>query len=43
MNLAVPFRVPEKSDIDVRASVRTNNAQVTAAYDIILIKEQGPL
>ena len=40
---SVPFRVPEKSDIDVRASVRTNNAQVTAAYDIILIKEQGPL
>jgi len=40
---SIPFRVPEKSDIDVRASVRTNNAQVTAAYDIILIKEQGPL
>jgi len=38
-----PFAVPEKTDIDVRASVRTNNALVTAAYDIILIKNGGPL
>ena len=38
-----PFKAPEKTDIDVRASVRSNNALVTAAYDIILIKEQGPL
>ena len=34
----VPFRVPEKSDIDVRASVRSNNARVTAAYDFYLIR-----
>lgn len=38
-----PFGVPEKTDIDVRASVRTNNALVTAAYDMILIKNGGPL
>jgi hypothetical protein len=38
-----PFALPEKSDIDVRVSVRTNNALVTAAYDIILIKNQGGL
>jgi hypothetical protein len=33
---AVPVVIPEKSDIDVRASVRSNNARVTAAFDIIL-------
>jgi hypothetical protein len=38
-----PFRAPEKTDIDVRAAVRSNNALITAAYDIILVKEQGPL
>ena len=38
-----PFTVPEKSDIDVRATVRTNNALVTAAYDLMLIKNGGPL
>lgn len=39
----VPFRVPEKSDIDVRASVRSNNARVTAAYDFYLIKNGSDL
>lgn len=38
-----PLRLPEKSDIDVRVSVRTNNALVTAGYDMILIKNGGPL
>lgn len=38
-----PLRVPEKSDLDVRASVRTNNSLVTAAFDMILIKDEGPL
>jgi len=38
-----PFALPEKTDIDVRASVRTNNALVTAAYDMILIQNRGPL
>jgi len=31
-----PVRIPEKSDIDVRAKVRSNNARITAAFDIIL-------
>ena len=38
-----PLALPEKSDIDVRASVRTNNSIVTAAYDMTLIKNGGPL
>lgn len=33
---SVPRVIPEKSDIDVRATVRSNNARVTAAFDIIL-------
>lgn len=33
----VPIRIPEKSDIDVRAVVRSNNSRVTAAFDLILI------
>jgi hypothetical protein len=33
----VPIPIPEKSDIDVRAAVRSNNARVTAAFDLILI------
>jgi len=32
----VPLKIPAKSDIDVRATVRSNNARVTAAFDIIL-------
>lgn len=38
-----PFRIPEKSDIDVRAAVRTNNSLVTTAFDMVLIKNGGPL
>lgn len=33
----VPLEIPEKTDIDVRAKVRSNNARITAAFDIILI------
>lgn len=36
-NFSVPIAIPEKSDIDVRANVRSNNARVAAAFDIILI------
>ena len=39
----VPFKIPEKSDIDVRASVRSNNARVTAAYDFYLIRNGDDL
>jgi len=34
----VPIAIPEKSDIDVEATVRSNNSRVTAAFDIVLIK-----
>ena len=33
-----PPPIPEKSDIDVRAAVRSNNARVTAAFDILLVE-----
>lgn len=36
---ATPIMIPQKSDIDVRASVRSNNARVTAAFDMILINK----
>ena len=35
---SVPLAIPEKSDIDIRATVRSNNARVTAAFDMILVK-----
>lgn len=35
---AVPRVIPEKSDIDVRASVRSNNARLTSAFDLILVQ-----
>lgn len=38
-----PLALPEKTDIDVRATVRSNNARVTAGYDMILIKNAGSL
>ena len=34
---AIPIQIPSMSDIDVRASVRSNNARVTAAFDLILV------
>lgn len=36
---SVPLRIPEKTDIDVRATVRSNNARITAAFDIILVED----
>lgn len=35
---AVPRVIPEKSDIDVRGTVRSNNARLTAAFDMILVQ-----
>jgi len=35
-DFGVPLRIPEKSDIDIRATVRSNNARLTAAFDMIL-------
>ena len=36
-DFSIPIAIPSKSDIDVRATVRSNNARLTAAFDIILI------
>jgi hypothetical protein len=35
-----PFELPEKTDIDVRATVRSNNARVTAAFDLLLVTDE---
>ena len=35
----VPIRIPEKSDIDVRATMRSNNARITAAFDMVLVRK----
>jgi len=32
-----PIPIPEKSDIDVRASMRSNNARLTASFDMLLV------
>ena len=34
----IPMPIPEKSDIDVRATTRTNNGRYTAVFDLCLIK-----
>lgn len=33
-----PPALPQKTDIDIRATVRTNNSRVTAAFDILLVE-----
>lgn len=37
-HFAVPIAIPAKSDIDIRAKVRSNNARITAAFDMILVR-----
>lgn len=37
-DFGVPIQIPAKSDIDVRATVRSNNARITGAFDLILFK-----
>jgi len=36
---AFPLKLPEKSDIDIRVTTRTNNGRYTTAFDILLVKE----
>jgi hypothetical protein len=36
----VPLPIPEKSDLDIRADVRANNARITAAFDILLVDNE---
>ena len=33
-----PPELPEKSDIDVRITTRSNNGRYTAAFDLLLVK-----
>ena len=35
----IPIKLPEKTDIDVRMSTRSNNGSYTAAFDLILLKK----
>ena len=37
---AFPIQIPEKSDIDVRLTTRSNNGRYTASFDILLIKDE---
>lgn len=39
-NFTFPQEMPEKTDIDVRLSTRSNNGRFTAAFDLLLIKNQ---
>jgi hypothetical protein len=34
-----PIQIPEKSDIDIRVTVRTNKGRYTAAFDLLLLEE----
>jgi hypothetical protein len=34
----IPIHIPAMSDIDVRAKVRSNNARITAAFDLVLFR-----
>jgi hypothetical protein len=36
----IPVKITEKSDIDVRAAVRTNKARITVSYDLIIMKNE---
>ena len=36
---AIPIRLPAKTDVDVRATVRSNNARITAAFDMVLVQD----
>ena len=37
-DFSVPIKIPAMSDIDMRANVRSNNARLSAAFDIVLWK-----
>lgn len=39
-DFAFPIQLPEKTDIDVRVTTRTNNGRYTAAFDILLIDNE---
>ena len=39
-DFSFPIRIPEKSDIDLRMTTRSNNGRYTAAFDLLLLTEQ---
>jgi len=39
-DFSFPIRIPEKSDIDLRITTRSNNGRYTAAFDLLLLTEQ---
>lgn len=39
-DFSFPIRIPEKSDIDVRMTTRSNNSRYTAAFDLLILTEQ---
>lgn len=38
-NFSFPPELPEKTDIDVRITTRTNNGRYTAAFDLLLVRD----
>lgn len=34
----IPLAIPAKTDIDIRATMRSNNARLTSAFDMVLVK-----
>ena len=38
-DFSFPIRIPEKSDIDLRLTTRSNNGRYTAAFDLLLLTE----
>lgn len=39
-DFTIPLKIPEKTDIDIRARVRSNNARVSAAFDMVLVQNR---
>jgi hypothetical protein len=37
-SFSFPPQIPQKSDIDVRMTTRSNNGRYTAAFDLLLVK-----
>ena len=35
----IPIKLPEKTDVDVRMTTRSNNGSYTAAFDLVLLKK----
>lgn len=42
-NFAFPVKIPQHSDIDVRLTTRSNNGRFTAAFDMLLLKNDTPI